>query len=113
MNLFQKVHDRLTGVIGRDCNGKPIRKGDTVMVINDGTVKPECVGIIAVVLGSLPEMEGYPGLPVLFLDDVSRVTARSTRRLDEPKDQEADWQTVADSIGWTPRHVDQPREVPV
>lgn len=111
MKLLQRIGDRLTGVLGRDCNGKPLRVGDRVVPTAPPgmEVNPrfDCVLTVA---GPATR----PGwLKCLTPDDEDCYGAPAhLRRLDDPSDDSASWEEVTKLTGWTPRRVEQPSEVP-
>lgn len=117
MSLLQRIHDRLTGVLGRDCNGKPLRVGDMVEPGPSARSSTPICGRM-VILG-VEDHHYRPGIfwrrAVHLLDaDGSHVYAKTTnclRRVDEPP-REATWEDVAEVTGWKPRVVEQPSEVP-
>lgn len=111
MSLLQRIHDRLTGVLGRDCKGKPLRVGDRVVPTAPAgmEVNPrfDCVLTVA---GSATT----PGwLKCLTPDGADCYGPPAhVRRLDDPKDDSASWDEVTKLTGWTPKTVKRQDEVP-
>ncbi|WP_348826639.1 hypothetical protein [Halomonas sp. RT37] len=103
MSILRSIHDRLTGVLGRDCQGKPLRPGDRVEVIDDGTVKDDWIGFRTTVAGKAPENEEYPGMPRVRLANGATGCARCLMRVND--NDSASWRDVVKSTGWTPRRV--------
>lgn len=108
MNAIRRIYDRLTGVLGRDCLGKPLRKGDRV----EPGISPERVDEDAacpgVVLGMSSAVEG--AIRVENPNGIAYGKPRLWRKLDEGDD--ADWRRLSESTGWTPSVVTEPGEVP-
>lgn len=105
--MFQKAYDRLTGVLGRDCQGRVLRRGDRVEL----GVPPEDVDELAACPGVVVgPYEGDPDrIAVKNANGIAHARPHCWRKLDEGDD--ADWRQVADATGWTPHSVPQRDEV--
>ncbi|MDN3525658.1 hypothetical protein QWY79_10320 [Halomonas sabkhae] len=120
MNIIQRVYDRMTGVLGRDCQGRAVKKGDLVepaphipsekldprtrcqMIADRHPKESEFMGLgaLAVLVCIAPD-----GNPLL-------VRQWSAIRKVPQCEQEARWENVERMTGWVPRTVEQPSEVP-
>ncbi|MDR5858195.1 hypothetical protein FZZ93_01175 [Halomonas eurihalina] len=112
MNIFMRIHDRLTGVLGRDCQGKPLRKGDQVIAVVG--VRPEYEGLEAMVMrlyqppGATERLAWGSG-PWVLLSGNLACRASCLKRVDF--DEGANWDRTSEITGWTPRTIKQPSEV--
>ncbi|SDO71715.1 hypothetical protein SAMN04487957_110109 [Halomonas shengliensis] len=113
MSIITKLYDRLTGVLGRDCQGRPLRRGDRV----EPAVPPHKCDELAQgpgeVIGIKPGSANVKGLrPRLMVRNANGVAHGAPecwRRLDD--DEKASWRLVAKATGWQPRTVPQRDEV--
>lgn len=119
MSIIQRIHDRLTGVLGRDYQGKPVKKGDLVepaphVPSNEIDPGARC----QMIADRHPEASDrvrspFPGVLVCIAPDGRSilVTHWSAIRKVPQREQEARWENVERMTGWTPRTVEQPSEV--
>ncbi|WP_275288847.1 hypothetical protein [Halomonas elongata] len=111
MSIIQRIHDRLTGVLGRDCQGKPLRAGDLV----EPALPPERVRDWGhgqhVITRKEPNQREYPGAVELRTPSgrLGCAPPSKLRKIDDNDD--ANWANVTEVTGWTPRTVEQPSEV--
>ncbi|WP_144076818.1 hypothetical protein [Salinicola socius] len=117
MSLLKRIGDRLTGVLGRDCNGKPLRVGDRV-VPGPNSRSPNSIAGVMVILGVKEHHRSRRTIwkrAVHLIDaDGSTVYARTSGcllRIDDPE-LETSWENVTELTGWTPKVVKHPSEVP-
>lgn len=117
MNLLQRIGDRLTGVLGRDYNGKPLRVGDRVVPGPNARSRNAIAGVM-VILGVKDHHRSRRTIwkrAVHLIDaDGSAVYAKTSDcllRIDEPE-SEPSWENVAELTGWTPTGVKRPSQVP-
>ncbi len=112
MSMLNRLHDRMTGVLGHDCSGKPIRAGDLV----EPAVPPEHVrdgfACVLTVTGISRHSIAKPGQLDVKNDAgaVALANPSDLRKIDEGLD--SSWREVSQSTGWTPRIVRQDDEVP-
>ncbi|OBX36960.1 hypothetical protein A8U91_01308 [Halomonas elongata] len=114
MSIIQRIHDRLTGVLGRDCEGKPLRAGDRAEVLQIGDHVPRQCRRTLVTVVRKGSKEGQVDIDVPYPwegEDWWQTECWNLRRLDDNDD--ANWANVTEATGWTPRTVEQPSEVPV
>ncbi|WP_163557548.1 hypothetical protein [Halomonas sp. NO4] len=108
--MIRRVYESLTGVLGRDCQGRPLRQGDWVEVIDDGTVRPKLIGHRDRVAGRAKVASRALGHgPAVWLDGGLRGRTHSMMKLDDTR---GSWDRVADLTAWTPREVRVPAEAP-
>lgn len=106
MSMLWKLYDRLTGVIAEDRDGKPLRIGDSVIVVStnrDGwNTKPEWLGLTCSITGCRDAHDGR----WLELDEAVNgkplaSQGHGLRRIDDP--DSASWGEVSKATGWTPK----------
>ncbi|MBW5801165.1 hypothetical protein [Halomonas elongata] len=112
MSIIQRIHDRLTGVLGRDCEGRPLRVGDLVEPSPfAGPVKSWAHGTL-VITGKEPDQTEYPGeVEVRTASGRFGCAPPSWLRKIEGDNDDANWANVTEATGWTPRTVEKPSEV--
>lgn len=103
MNIIKRAYDRLTGVLGYDCNGKPLKKGDRVEIIADKMVREECIGIVSrVVARAAPNKNVMGGrLPRASLKCRLVGSTECLKKIND--DEVADWGRIERSTGWKPQ----------
>lgn len=107
MNIIKQAYDRMTGVLGHDYQGKPLRKGDLVEPAV-GHVK-DWARCQHTVLGIEPDQDTYPGC-IELLSSGGRLGCSEPKHLMKVDEKgEASWQEVERLTGWTP--TEQEREV--
>lgn len=107
--MIQRL-DRWRGILGRDCDGKPLRSGDPVVVVRTFS-NPHLVGMHTRVVRRA-QIESFvitdlecdtPGAFWGFRSDCLRIA----------KDRDASWEDIAAATGWTPRKVREHKADPV
>lgn len=115
MNIFLRIHDRLTGVLGRDCEGKAVRKGDLVEpspLLRSAEIPPaaRCL-LIADRHPKESDLTGSRFSFVLFClnpyGQEIRVRDWIAIRKVPQSEQDARWENVERMTGWKPRTVKQ------
>lgn len=103
MNIIKRTYDRMTGVLGYDCNGKPLKKGDRVEIIAHETVREECIGIVSrVVARAAPNKDVMGGsLPRVSLECRLVGTTECLKKVDD--DEVAEWGRIERATGWKPQ----------
>lgn len=110
MNIIKRTYDRLTGVLGYDYQGKPLRKGDLVEAIPSQNPPPSCqCQLVVVRKGRKLDAEIYehiksPYLVVSNPDDLHiAIGGPEAIRKVTPPEQEARWENVERATGWKPQ----------
>lgn len=119
MSIIQRIHDRLTGVLGRDYQGKPVKKGDLVEPaphVPSNEIEPgaRCQMTAERLPGASDRLiNGATGVLVCINPGgIEILVGRwSAIRKVPQREQEARWENVERMTGWTPRTVEQPSEV--
>ncbi|SHK53088.1 hypothetical protein [Halomonas caseinilytica] len=118
MNIFLRIHDRLTGVLGRDCEGKAVRKGDLVEPAPH--VPRKLIGpaarcqMTAVRCPNKADIDtcGESVALICINPDGVDVWVKEWGAIRKvPKsEQDARWENVERITGWKPRTAEQPSE---
>ncbi|MBF57716.1 MAG: hypothetical protein CME80_08360 [Halomonas sp.] len=108
MNIIKRTYDRLTGVLGYDYQGKPLRKGDLVEPAPHTFSSPAARCQMTIV--------GLPGRKQKMIDgrrpalvcvnpegDLVGVSSWTAIRKITPPEQEARWENVERATGWKPQ----------
>lgn len=102
MNVIKRAYHRLTGVLGYDYQGKPLRKGDLVEPAVSHVHVKDWAKCQHTVLGIEPDQEAYPGC-VELLSSGGRLGCANPERLMKVEQKgEASWQAVEQATGWKP-----------
>lgn len=101
MSIFWKMYDRMTGVIGNDCDGKPLRAGDEVVILSQPKVKPEYRGLTVKVVGRMDDGDVEIDIPGRSGRGNVSGPGHCLRRIDHP--DSASWDEVSKATGWTPK----------
>ena len=114
MNIIKRAYDRLTGVLGYDYQGKPLRKGDLVEPAPGS--RPSLIAQCQMtILRAANETDGMENgkRPVVVLINPEKVEICCTRysALAKSNNTEGDssWEEVEQATGWKP--TEQEREV--
>ncbi|WP_110665159.1 hypothetical protein [Salinicola halophilus] len=109
MSLLQRIGDRLTGVLGRDRAGKPLRAGDRVIPAPPAGY---CVPPKFQCEMTVDRISDSPGYLVCSTPDgvMGKGKPSYLRKIDD-SEHDANWGRVTELTGWTPRPVEQPAEV--
>lgn len=111
MKSFRKIQNRLAGVIGRDCQGKPLKSGDLVEPIGPPErIRPGFACVLTVV-GLSDDPCAQVGYLAVANGAGIKVNAcpSDLRKIEDGGN--ASWRQVSKSTGWTPSTVDQPEKV--
>ncbi len=112
MNVFKQIRARLTGVLGHDCSGKPLRKGDRVEpALPPEVVKDECQCVMEVA-GIEPNQSKHPGHLELRLPSGRMACALPKQLRKVSDDDQAVWENITEVTGWAPKTVKHDEEVP-
>jgi hypothetical protein len=102
MKIVRKIHRSLTGVLGHDCDGKPLRAGDMVRIER---THPYYYSRFLGQLATVDRVATEPNRLVIDVDFLpgEHVTAPPDylRRIDHP--DSASWDEVSKATGWTPK----------
>ncbi|WP_110708525.1 hypothetical protein [Salinicola sp. CR57] len=112
MSIIQKIHDRFTGVLARDCNGRPIRAGDFVFPRSASDTK-QSFRFGMEVLGKTPAYSSILGeVEVLGCDGNTGQAFGQQLKKEPPFEGDVGWEELHRQSGWKPSAIDQPIEVP-
>lgn len=112
MNAIRKLADRLTGVLGHDVDGKPIRKGSIVepalppeMVLDRFACPMEVVGKSQDYLRPIQVRSSET-------QELGLARPEWLRLVDQGRDlDKREWSDIERQTGWRPRKVEPEKEV--
>lgn len=114
---MKRIIDRLRGILGRDCDGAPIRVGSRVRIVGPGVISSH-LGRVCVVLGPQGSLYLRDGVEI----DLPHPSARwnyydcccqKLKVLNDKPDEASDWNSVEKETGWHPGKVRETPQEPV
>lgn len=103
MNIIKRTYDRLTGVLGYDYQGKPLRKGDVVFPRFPEWVRPGFEFGMEVV-SKTPSHAKEAGEIQVLGNSGKLAQAWSVQiKKQPPLNKQADWQEMERATGWKPQ----------
>lgn len=120
MTIIKRIYDRMTGVLGRDCQGKAVRKGDLVEPAPHIPIESFALGArCQMTVDRRPNKADLEacGKPVVLIcinpDGKGVLVMRWEAIRKVPQcELEARWENVERMTGWTPRIAKRDEEVP-
>ena len=103
MSLFQRIKDRRSGVLGRDCKGCPLRAGDMVEPAPGVKATPVMQSVMTAV-GRYPR-QGTNALELVTADGVEGFVTHPAglMKIHDAEGWKGSWEDIGSATGWTPR----------